>query len=358
LFTGGQEPEAGGTGSTTAGWERLPDLPIPPRATAVLVWTGNEVLVVGGDTFRCNPFAGCAGPEYAALSDGAAYDPTANKWRTISDSPVPIQYASTAVVGDSVYFLASVREDGPTRRTAFVRYTIATDSWEELAAPIEEIEFAALVASGGYVLVVMPTHERERRPDRVFDTATGEWSELPADPLAPAFDRVMFEHQGRLWLMARGLVSNSGVRPAVTELARFDFQTGAWEQLPEIRMLGALPLLVADGRAYFPSLSGADGGQVNNWGRTYPYGGVIELSTGAWSELPDWSEFDDDQLAVGAFGVSEAVYGSARGGWVFDVAEQLWIPMESLAAGSYFETPRRHRRRPRPRRRRWRPLAA
>lgn len=88
FLTGTGDSDAG----SSSGWQRLPDPPIPPRATAVLVWTGAEMLVIGGDAFKCPRFAGCAGPDYAALSDGAAFNPATNRWRRIADAPLPIQY--------------------------------------------------------------------------------------------------------------------------------------------------------------------------------------------------------------------------------------------------------------------------
>ena len=85
-------------------WERLPDPPLSPRNGTVSVWTGDEVLVVGGDEWSCPPNASCATPEFPPLGDGAAYDPEAKTWRSIADAPVPFAWAETAVIDGTVYF--------------------------------------------------------------------------------------------------------------------------------------------------------------------------------------------------------------------------------------------------------------
>ena len=39
------------------------------------------------------------------------------------------------------------------------------------------------------------------------------------------------------------------------------------------------------GLLWNPSLGGADGGQVNNWGRAYPYGGVFDARADGTFEI-------------------------------------------------------------------------
>jgi len=62
---------------TTDTWRRLPPAPVPARGQATAVWSGHEVLLWGGDT--------ATGTE---VGKGAAYDPTTNTWRPLPLSPL------------------------------------------------------------------------------------------------------------------------------------------------------------------------------------------------------------------------------------------------------------------------------
>ncbi len=65
---------------TTDAWRRLSDEGAPsPRWGSAIAWTGNEVVVFGGN------LPGGSGAEQA--SDGAAYDPATNRWRPLPAAP-------------------------------------------------------------------------------------------------------------------------------------------------------------------------------------------------------------------------------------------------------------------------------
>jgi hypothetical protein len=56
-------------------WRVIAASPLSPRTSHVAAWTGDEMLVVGGFAKR----------------DAAAYDPTTDTWRSIQDLPVPLE---------------------------------------------------------------------------------------------------------------------------------------------------------------------------------------------------------------------------------------------------------------------------
>ena len=62
---------------TTGTWRRLPPAPVPGRGQATAVWSGHDVLIWGGDS--------SAGTE---VGKGAAYDPRSNSWRALPLSPL------------------------------------------------------------------------------------------------------------------------------------------------------------------------------------------------------------------------------------------------------------------------------
>src|SRR5688572_3445001 len=80
-------------------WQAVPASPLSPRTGALGLWTGDEVLLVGGsDAAPCPPSASCVPPDVPPLADGAAFDPQARTWRRIADSPVPFEWGQAVVI--------------------------------------------------------------------------------------------------------------------------------------------------------------------------------------------------------------------------------------------------------------------
>jgi hypothetical protein len=71
----------------TRSWRMLPPLPAPV-ANGTVTWTGSELLVVGGARLRSS------GP--VAIADTLAYNPRSDTWRRLSAMPVP-RYEHMAV---------------------------------------------------------------------------------------------------------------------------------------------------------------------------------------------------------------------------------------------------------------------
>jgi hypothetical protein len=319
-------PEAQGASQPATAWTEVAASPLSPRSRSTTVWTGDEMLVVGGDTFMCPPGADCAAPDAPPLSDGAAYDPARDEWRTISDAPVGFPFASTAVVGDDVYF-AVPSDMWTTSNHDFLRYSVADDAWTRLPPPPGGARWYQLVAAGDVVIAHTGSHEQDAARDFVFDPAADAWTALPVDPLAPAFDRVMTWSGGHVYLFGRALVPNPGSEvPSLVRAARLDLATGVWEPLPDSEILASGPWLVDGSRLVNPTLGSADGGEVNNWGRSYPYGGVFDTATLTWSALP---EVPDALTGAGALGTNDALY-LATSGPLLDVAAAAWIDVPAL----------------------------
>lgn len=104
-----------------SGWTELESGPLEPRKGAATVWTGTELIVVGGTNH----------------TDGAAYDPRTRTWRTIAEPPMPVgdSMNPTAVwTGSEVLMLR--RSTGWSEGEAgFVAYDPSSDSWRILADP-------------------------------------------------------------------------------------------------------------------------------------------------------------------------------------------------------------------------------
>ena len=318
-----------GASAPAAAWVKVAQPPLSPRARAIGVWTGKEELLVGGDTFLCPPNADCSGqPEDFKLADGAAFNPSTGAWRRIASAPVPIPAASSAVVGKDVYFLISNGGQGGT----FLRYSVSGDSWSQLPPPESGGSSYRIVAAGEQVVAFASSDETGERPDRIFDPSANGWSDVPDDPLSPAFDRAMIWSGDRVYLFDHELVPSPGsARPSLTRVARLNVATGLWERLQDSEILNSAGPWFASGSVLVtPELGAADGGAVNNWGRSYPFGGIFDSSTSHWQPLPNPP---GGSLSAGAIGSADALY-LATGGPLFDLDSNKWIDLPPLVGTS------------------------
>lgn len=298
----------------TAGrWTRLPDSPLSPResSTAAYVTTpGTElVVVVGGHTGPpCPPAADCVFAPGSYARDGAAYDVEAGTWRRIAEPPRALGLQpATAVVGSTLYVL--------TRRH-LLAWDAARDAWTELARPAGTGwgQLAADLHGPRPRLVV--TGDDSRHPDQAYDPATDTWSRLPADPLGPSFDRVLTPTSRGLVLTAKPLAADGDLEdPSFVRAAVLGHGTTSWRELPaEGELIGGWRWTWTGERLVDPSPGGADGGQVNSYGRVLPYGGALDPATGRWASLDDTPKSWTGGWPVEALGGRV----SAVEGWIYD----------------------------------------
>ena len=311
-------------------WQQLPASPLSPRSDAHAFWTGSSVLVIGGsDDVRCPPNADCADRE-PALSDGAAYDLETETWTELPDAPVPLGHLSGGVVAGTLYVWVPGIEVGA--QPAFLSYTPGNEAWVELdPPPIGRESWLNLVPAGDLLVAYHGSQEAGVAPDLAYDPAKDSWMELPLDPLTPAFDRQMVWVDGALVLLGNELVPNPGSEaPAVVLAARLDLESGTWQRYADSEVLGD-PWQWTGDRLVNPAIGGADGGQVNNWGRSFPNGGILNPGTGEWSELPDTPDGPGDFGGITAAGGGWAV---SADGWAFHVASGTWVEMRRPDAGA------------------------
>ena len=109
-------------------WSMLPNAGIEARSDAFVIWTGEEVLVLGGSALRGS------GPQQG----GAAYDPTGNAWRTIDNAPLA-SYQTAAWTGEQL-----VVYDGETSTGA--AYGPTSETWVGLPGNVPTISSALGVA--------------------------------------------------------------------------------------------------------------------------------------------------------------------------------------------------------------------
>jgi hypothetical protein len=315
---------------SSGSWERLPEPPLSPRETALALSIDGEALIMGGsDAEPCPPNAGCVAPTDPPLRDGAAFEPSRRRWERIAHAPVGFSFAYGAAIDGAVYVLAHGERQRPHAPAVFLRYRRPDDRWTQLALP-PDARRRFIVATDEHVVAYAESDEGSQIPDVIFDPASGEWAELPDDPLPPSFGRTMAWSGRELVLFAHELVPQPGSRePSVVIAAAFDPDRRTWRRLPDSEMLGGGARWFAhDGRLIFPALGSADGGDVGNWGRPYPNGGVLDPERGRWLELRD-APAGDEEFAAGVVAGRQADF-FGHDGWILDAVAQDWIRIPPL----------------------------
>lgn len=182
LVWGGEEQAAEGQGLLRGGeaydpatdrWRDLPRGPLSGRSLHSAVWTGEEMVVWGGTL---------DGDE----TDGAAYDPATDTWRELAPAPLPARAAHAAVwTGGEMVVWGGIGSDGePTADGA--AYDPAADTWRPVpAAPLPGRTQHAMVWDGSRVLVWGGAGTGSAYDDgAAWDPATGTWELLPPAPIA------------------------------------------------------------------------------------------------------------------------------------------------------------------------------
>src|SRR5699024_763901 len=107
--------------------------------------------------------------------------------------------------------------------------------------------------------------------------------------------------------------------PALVHAAVLPPAGDAWRTLPVMDQLGGRWTWTGQ-RLVDPTLGGADGGQVNNYGRVIPFGGRLDPATGDWSPLPDAPSEGSGGWSVDALDGPRI----AAGGWLYDDSNGSW----------------------------------
>jgi len=254
----------------------------------------------------------------------------ADTWTEMPDAPVPMGGISGAAVDGTLYVWAPGLVGGA--ESTFLSYTPGDDDWTVLEhPPFAAHDFVALVAAGDRLIAVQTTHEHGIRADLAYDPATEHWVELPQDPLTPAFNREMVWTNVGLVLLAHAHVPQPGsAEPSLVEAARFNQGDATWERLPDSEVIGSgfrwSGTAVAN-----PAIGSADGGQVNNWGRAFPYGGVLDPGAGNWSDLPGRPPHNGAATGLSAAGGGWSV---STDGWAFHDRSGTWVELTKPAAGA------------------------
>lgn len=123
-------------------WRSLPTAPGPGRAGAVAVWTGEEVLVLGGREGT------------TVLDDGLAYDPELDRWRTLPAGPLDGRLPQAATWAGDRVVVTLVRPEAGDPDGAVASFAPTSGAWTLISSP-GDFNRSALVTTADIGVVLL-----------------------------------------------------------------------------------------------------------------------------------------------------------------------------------------------------------
>ena len=159
-------------GFADATWSELPPSPLGPRSQASYVWTGTDVIVFGGEVIA---EGATDGPR---RNDGAAYDPATGTWRAIADAPIEARSDQHAVWTGSEMLVVGGNEESLAGLTDGAAYDPVTDTWRTIAdPPLDGLRNSVAAWTGTDLVVWDSVHGGAR-----YDPCGDEWTPMAPAP--------------------------------------------------------------------------------------------------------------------------------------------------------------------------------
>jgi N-acetylneuraminic acid mutarotase len=166
-------------------WRSIPASPLAGRHTSG-VWTGTELIIVGGtgEEVVGNTVQG------KIFADAAAYNPDTRSWRRLPPVPAPRMGATVTWTGEEVVVVGGERAWNAVSYADGYAYDPATNRWRHLPAMATGRTDHVAIWTGSHLLVwggqtrarvagqyTTPPH------GYAYDPLTNRWSALPKSPL-------------------------------------------------------------------------------------------------------------------------------------------------------------------------------
>jgi hypothetical protein len=192
------------------------------RAGAAMVWTGKELLLVGGSNG--------SGIEQV----GAAYNPATDSWRRLPDPPGPVDAWDNAITGPAVWTGSEmlIHREG-------LAFDPASKKWRSIPSlPGSSRMTEVAVWTGSELIVWGGCDASIPQCDDVgaglltdgfaYNPAAEEWRELPPSPLVPGI------HPKGVWTGTEILIYAGTASPEEgPTAAAYNPSTDSWRPLPD-----------------------------------------------------------------------------------------------------------------------------
>lgn len=315
------------------GWVAMAPSPLAGRVNHLMAWTGAEVVVAGGLAHDdlCELRQPCVRRPPEFFDDAAAYSPSTNTWRLLSEAPEPFTAGTSAVVGDVIYVVPSELGSGRPNDRIWA-YGIGADQWDEIPGPDAG---GNLVTVGNTLVAVAFNDELGTLPLELFDATVGGWSTLPPDPIGPSVARTAVWSGDALILFSIPLPADRvfDAGDPLLAVASFDPTTWTWARVagPPAGITATSDGWTIDGSVAFQAsvLCDAEGEPCLASAVT------LDLRTEQWSQFPAAPATMHLRRPgrASVIGRTVASYGTPDAPAV-DLAGRRWIDMPRLPAKS------------------------
>lgn len=258
----------------SADWEARAPAPIPHRWPAVVAWTGEEIVIWGGESLG----------GISAVGGGAAYNVEADTWREMGDSPLRgMREAGWVWTGDELVIW--------TDPDSAAAWQPASNTWRVIDEwPLDASFYRSAVWTGTEILST---------GGFALDPSTGNTRPI-ADP--PAFH----ERSSVVWV--------DGFMVSVTSDGAYRVADDEWIEMP----VNPLTPLATSGVAVDDELVAVDY-EMN--------AAEYDPGANAWSDLPDLPlRFSECAPNVQVFR-EQAVVDHCAGLAFWDEADSMWMPV-------------------------------
>jgi len=278
-------------------WRPIAEAPIPPRQRAKTVWTGTEMLVMGGeDGDGGNPF-----------DDAAAYDPATDEWRELSslssvvDGRAPVSHLYWAEDRALVISVA-------TGTTGLWSYKPEVDEWSPIENTIADYYSGVFVFSPDHMFAPMADGVAVHRLDDL---------NRPAEVVPWPSGRSRLNDMKAVWTGAELFVVGHQQTPAGSEMHTFRYNpaTATMRQADEV---GTRPLTT--------ELAVVEGSvlRFDPFGQASTLVQVFNLARGEWRNLPEAPlDLNRAEMSIADTGEELLLWGGHSGSIISNDAASL-----------------------------------
>lgn len=260
-------------------WRSLPAPPLPARADSLGIFTGREVVFLGGDRHPCAPWVSCdaavenlAGPGHVGMTrDAVAYDLRTGRWRRLARVPAFVDAGCEAAYAAGRIFLGTAR--------GWFAYDLRHDTWAHF--PGRWRPGYGLSAVGDRIY----GQSRDGSAAIAYDARTHRWRTYPRDPIRPRLGGMTVTGTPSGPVLG-GYDSTRPVDVHHGSPALVDVWDGhGWRRIGQTGQLER-GWVWTGRRLADPTIGDQDHGDEYAWDQSYPYGGTLDLDSGDWRPLP------------------------------------------------------------------------
>jgi N-acetylneuraminic acid mutarotase len=316
-------------------WSKSTPFPEPRAGYASGVFDGK--LVIAGGTYWEGTPGHWVKKRFSASTH--AFDPQSQHWEKLPDLPVPLAYAASAVVNNSLFVLGGYTGAAVNQRIFTLQKIRGRYVWKDFGEMKIDRVFASAVSHGTDIYLVGGATAFEAVDDAgtccttrtatdsllVFHTGHPEkgWQQLAADPGGPHWMPAVAGDSDSIWVLGGSYRAEAGTSATISgEVRKYNIREKKWDVLSplpkEIKELQPLTALSVSGSLIIVS------GYKSVW--RLRENDMTYISASPMPEAVDVGQFVWLSGAiVGAGGESQTENPRRRSPWTF-VAKVVPLP--------------------------------